>query len=417
MGIACQTGINRCQLPLLRVAREAYPFVTLEDAYVICAQHLLGTSTVLFHNLFQMGLNPDHFSVIGKCYSTNPAVYFDLRNIGGLDVCSSSRQFSPAESFDSQYERNVQRFVKKRLEKILNSGCRKLIVVDDGGELIQFIGHLAKHGIFPPTLEIIGLEQTSSGFTKLQSVDLAFPVVNVARSNVKLYIESSIIADSIMQNLSIAFKEVNVNPERALLLGYGAIGVKVGERLGLSCPVDSFDPKREESSIRCFEDIDFEHYNLIVGCSGKRVINFSDFCLFGKQTVLASVSSSDREFCGVEFRSQLNWQPRCHEHISAHGVYLLNCGFPVNFSKHYHLVDDDRYQLTRSLLLAGILQAYSHTGSSDRFIDLDSTVQRAIGERFVALYPGVVTEANAKDAQAAALLPAYLPRKRYKSGK
>lgn len=397
MVIACQARISKRQLPLLQVVRETYPFVRLEDSYVICAQHLLETSAVLFCNLFEIGLNPNHFSVIGKCYSTNPNTYLYLTNRGGLDVCCSSLQFSSTESFDIQYKENIKRFVEKRLEKILNSGCRKLIVVDDGGELIECIVHLAKYGAFSPNLEIIGIEQTSSGFTKLQSVDLTFPVVNVARSSVKLHIESSIIADSVMRNLCIAFKEINISPERALLIGYGAIGMKVGEKLKLSCSVDSFDPKRKESSIKFFEDIDFKRYNLIVGCSGRRVINFSDFCLLGKQTVLASVSSSDREFCGVEFRSQLDVRPQCHEHISARGIHLLNCGFPVNFSSHYDLVDDDRYQLTRSLLLAGILQAYAHIGPSDHFIDLNSNVQRVISEHFVSLYPDIVTEAHIQD--------------------
>jgi hypothetical protein len=67
------------QLPLLDTVRSIYPSLALDDAYTICAQHLLKTSIILFQNLFDMGLNPQHFSVIGKCYSTDPSVYFNLK--------------------------------------------------------------------------------------------------------------------------------------------------------------------------------------------------------------------------------------------------------------------------------------------------------------------------------------------------
>lgn len=395
---------NQRQLPLLEAVRSAYPFSVLDDVYIICAQHLLRTSAILFHNLFQMGLDPNHFSVIGKCYSTDPAVYSDLKNILGLDISSSSKQFSSAQSFDSQYKEDVKKFLDQRLEKILASGCRRVIVMDDGGELIQAIHSLIKNDILPAHIEVVGVEQTSSGFRKLQTFNLIFPVINVARSSVKLQLESSLIADGIINNLWVAFEEINIRPNKALLLGRGAIGAKVEEKLSLYCSVDSFDPAIDGCSIQYFDDIDFERYNLIIGCSGKEVINISNNYLFTKKTILASGSSSDREFCGVTFRAQLNREPQCHEHICANGIYLLNCGFPVNFSNHYHLVDDDRYQLTRALLLAGILQAQSCTTLSGCFIDLNSSVQRVIHKQFFSLYPNFDKD-NLKESGGEEVLP------------
>jgi hypothetical protein len=128
---------------------------------------------------------------------------------------------------------------------------------------------------------------------------------------------------------------------------------------------------------------------LILGCSGKEIMHFSDFEHLKTQIVLASASSSDREFCGVTFRNQSNQIARCHDHIHINHLHLLNCGFPVNFSGHYELVDDDRYQLTRALLLGGILQAYSHANLSEQFVDLNPFVQHSISEQFIAIYPNV----------------------------
>jgi len=56
------------QLPILENVRSMYPSLVLDDAYLIFAQHILKTSTNLFYELFQMGLNQNFFSVIGKCY-------------------------------------------------------------------------------------------------------------------------------------------------------------------------------------------------------------------------------------------------------------------------------------------------------------------------------------------------------------
>jgi hypothetical protein len=171
-----------------------------------------------------------------------PFSIFQFKNFKKLDICPSSQQFHPDKSYDSQYTKNIQNFVKQRVNKILASQCRRLIIVDDGGELIEVIQHLVKNGVLPSTMEIIGVEQTSSGFRKLQGSDLIFPVVNVARSDAKLYLESSIIADSIIKNLWKDFSTINFKPTRALILGRGAIGAKIEKQLSSYCSVDSFDP-------------------------------------------------------------------------------------------------------------------------------------------------------------------------------
>lgn len=377
------------QLPLLQLVREFYPFSTLEGTYVLAAQHLLETSTVLFNNLFGLGLGARNFSVIGKCYSTNPVVYSELKEIKGLDVCSSSLKFFPELSFDLQYKENVRAFLKTRIEKILESKCEKLLVLDDGGELIHAVNQAKKAKILAADIEVVGVEQTSSGFAKLQTICLDFPIINIARSDAKLQIESHLIADAVLKNLWIALTEIGCQPAKALVIGKGAIGSKIQEKLSSYCAVDSYDLLKERSTISDFKKSNFKHYNLIVGCSGNEVLAPIDIRFLCEGVVLVSASSSDREFSGVTFRSAQTGPLRnCHEHVNYNGIYLLNCGFPINFSKHYELVDNEMYQLTRSLLLAGILQAcWSRTNLSTSFIDLDAIVQDRIRRKFFSLYP------------------------------
>jgi len=378
---------QRIQLPLLQQVRKSYPFANLEDAYVICAQHLLETSVTLFYNLFEMGLETCNLSVIGKCYSTNPSVYYDLKNIKGLDVCPTSQKFCPRQSFDNQYKKNMVRFLETRLKKILASGCRKLIIVDDGGELIHLINQGAKAKLFAAGMQIIGIEQTSSGFTKLQKLSIGFPVINVARSDVKLHLEASLIADAIIKSIWAALDMIDLRPTKAFIFGNGVIGSKVQERLIPYYEIDSYDPMSNRSSIQEFESINFNQYNMIIGCSGSEVLNSSNFHLLAPETALISGSSSDREFCSVKLRRQIDHIADCHEHIHVNGIYLINCGFPVNFSDNYNLVDDDRYQLTRALLLAGILQGSFQQDLSPGFIELNMDIQNMISQQFLLLYP------------------------------
>jgi hypothetical protein len=106
-----------------------------------------------------------------------------------------------------------------------------------------------------------------------------------------------------------------------------------------------------------------------------------------KNVILVSASSSDREFSAVHLRSNLPSNTNCHENFLINDIILINCGFPINFAAEYREIDIDKLQLTRSLLLAAILQAYNHSNSKQKdFIDLDMENQRDIVRRFLSIY-------------------------------
>ncbi len=303
-----------------------------------------------------------------------------------MDVCPSSSKFFFDQSFDVQYKQSIREFWKSRIEKILNSGCRRLVVIDDGGELIHVVNE-ELDAFRAKNIQISGIEQTSSGFSKLENMNISIPVINVARSKVKLQLESYLIADSIIMNSNLALEEIGLKINKVLIIGNGAIGSKVKEKLNPFYEVDTYDPLLKRSSIPQFEKIDYKQYNLIIGCSGKEVLNSLNSQLLRRETALISGSSSDREFCAVEFRRQMNFIPSCHDNININGIYLINCGFPVNFSEQYHLVDDEQYQLTRALLFAGVLQSLSQEDSVRGFMDLDTDIQNQISQGFLQLYP------------------------------
>ena len=109
--------------------------------------------------------------------------------------------------------------------------------------------------------------------------------------------------------------------------------------------------------------------------------------LLRKNVILASISSSDREFDAVVLRRQFKDKiTDCHQHLFVNGIYLMNCGFPVIFDSCYDTIDTIEFQLTRSLLLAGIFQAYSLGEATGKLIPLDYEDQREIIQKYHEIF-------------------------------
>jgi S-adenosylhomocysteine hydrolase len=368
------------RLPLLDFAATLYPEISLKNTYLICAQHLVSTTYALFHTLLRLGLKPRHLSAIGKCYSTDPQAYKEMDGLG-IDVCPSSLSFNSRRSFDEQYRENIQGFVQERLDR-----CRrfeKIIVLDDGAELI-----LALQPYLKQSQAVIGIEQTSSGFHRLKHKKIPFPIVNVARSPAKLNYEAPIIAKLVVDTLLRRIKNLTVKPREVLILGNGPIGSKIHEILSQDFHVEIFDTVASKSTIASQDfEASLKRFDLIIGCTGKHVLTSEHYRLLKENVILVSASSSDREFQAVALRSKLPKVIDCHQNLFVNGICLINCGFPINFDAEYREIDCDELQLTRSLLLAAILQASHMTDFSTKgFVPLDIENQRDIVQQFQVLF-------------------------------
>ncbi len=370
------------QLPLLDFTATLYPDIDLSDVYVICAQHLVSTTYSLFHTLLKLGLKAGNLSTIGKCYSTDPMAYEEIKKMG-IDACPSSLSFNSHQPFDEQYRENIKKFVSERTKKLTDGKFKKLIVLDDGGELIPAINALLEEGS-----HIVGIEQTSSGFHKLKTKKTKFPIVNVARSPAKLNYESPIIARLVVDTLVRHIKNLPVHPREVLIIGNGPIGSQIREVLKDTYHLSIFDKTASRSSIKS-EDFEqsLKKFDLIIGCTGKSVLRPEHYRLLKKNVILVSASSSDREFNAVNLRNKMPLVTDCHENLFIGGICLINCGFPINFSSEFKIIDSDELQLTRSLLLAAILQADNHSNFTKKdFIALDIENQRDIIQKYLSIF-------------------------------
>ncbi|MDR3034103.1 MAG: S-adenosyl-L-homocysteine hydrolase, partial [Kitasatospora sp.] len=115
---------------------------------------------------------------------------------------------------------------------------RRVLVVDDGGLLARGYGTLGA-----PRAADAALELTVSGIKRIAAAgQLAIPVLNLARSQVKSRLGYREIADSCLRRLRALLPDRKIIGRQVLLLGYGALGSRLAAQLrDLGCRVDIVD--------------------------------------------------------------------------------------------------------------------------------------------------------------------------------
>ncbi len=359
-------------LPLIESLKHLLDDLNLENTLIISVQHLCSTTEVLFDALFHFRLDPENLYVLGKCYSTNPDVLVRLRK-KGINALFSSASFNCNVPFDLDFDRNVDEMIKQvALSNDLFS-YERIIILDDGGHLLERASLL-----LPKGLPIVGIEQTSSGFNRMQDKNLPFPIINLARSWLKLEYESPIIISVVLRKLQEKLDQLDDNVSKVLLIGYGVLGQKLHEILKDRYFVSVFDSIPERSTISSDEfKSRLGEFDLIIGCTGATSLTHSDFKFLKRSVILASISSSDREFDAFQFR-RLYPVKNCHSNVSGGGVTLLNSGFPLTFDEDYDSIDPDDFQLTRALILASIYQASIVNSKQQGFFPMEDDLQQLI---------------------------------------
>ncbi|MBI2742626.1 MAG: hypothetical protein HYX48_01765 [Chlamydiales bacterium] len=369
------------RLDLVELVFQMYPFGDLENISIVGAQHILPSTLTMLQSFFDRGVLPQNIFLIGKCYSTDFETYEKLRELG-VYVCPSSLDFQKSSNFDDFYANNISGFVdylhsNNRIEK-----NRLTVVLDDGGVLISRLNQEVDQNCF----KMVGVEQTTSGFEKIKNLNLNLCVINVARSFVKLNVESGIVAKTAVDALITRLAQTKKRFENALIVGNGAIGSALASRLEGQVYVTLVDIDNEKSDIpyeKCFQQLN--KYDLIIGCTGTQILDFKALKSLKKGTTLASLSSSDREFDVVKLRKEARGIVSCHDDFTKDGVTVLNCGFPVNFTGMSDLVDIEEFSLTRSLLALGILQAIE-MGDKKGLLELSKKHQKKLLARFLETF-------------------------------
>jgi len=192
-------------LKLLTYVNKLYSKIDLGDFSLVACQHYFETNQKMIFSLMEKGLKAKNFFMIPKSYSYNEEINKRFLKKG---IFSFNYAFNSHKSFDSQFKKQINLFLKKIKHKL----NKKILVIDDGGELIKKF-RLIKNK------EIYAVEQTSSGFSKLKKTNISFPVLNVARSKAKLELESPFIADLVYSNTLKEIKKEKFVPKNVLIFG------------------------------------------------------------------------------------------------------------------------------------------------------------------------------------------------------
>lgn len=370
------------RLDLVEFVFDLYHYHNLENVVLIGAQHILPSFLTMLQSFFDRGLSPENVFIIGKCYSTDLRTYNQLSSLG-VHICPSSLEFRKDLSFDSHYGSNIKSFTKRIVRNNLTKG-QLVVVLDDGGELISYLNSCPERENF----SLVGVEQTTSGYQKVKSLDLNISIINVARSYAKLQVESKIVAKTAVKEIFNRISSSAIQTKNILIFGNGAVGSALANAMGKKYNVSLTDINPEKAD-RPYEEClqNLPEFDLIIGCVGKTVLQLGEIQLLKKGTTLISLSSSDREFEILKLRNESRHIRSCHDDFESNGIKVLNCGFPVNFSGDAKRVDINEFELTRSLLTLGILQALELRSEKGLF-SLNESDQMKLIHQFIKKYHG-----------------------------
>src|SRR3989344_443872 len=350
--------------------------IELSDSVLIGCQHLLESNLDLFKKLFERGLKQSNTFVIGKCYSTHSSIVKAFTNLG-VYVDSSSSYFDSHLPFDIQFAKNIELFVNKVLRLIKRIYFEKIIILDDGGYLISQISQKLKG------YKILAVEQTSSGYWRLVDSKVNFPIINAARSHIKLEYESPLIAQVWTNEFRKALNYIKSPIKRILIIGGGSIGTAISNELKNKYIVRIYDTELSKSSISNNNlDSILKEFDVIIGCTGRSCISIDQLQKLKEGIILASASSSDREFPSSHIRSHFLPDSNSHKHIYFKRIWLLNNGFPLNFYGGKNSLPKPKAQLTRSIMLASIYYGLNLQKTKTGFIKLPREIQDKIFENW-----------------------------------
>ncbi len=263
--------------------------------------------------------------MLGKIYSTNKEVLKELqfKNINAIQP-----EFT-GTSFDREHENNC-----KALLNLVPANA-KCILLDDGAYLIKTFFEAGRKVVF-------GVEQTSSGFRKLQNQEIDFPVVNVARSQIKLSQESPLVAKHAFERIQEYMTAKNLLNPSVLVVGLGPVGEAIKQVFQeKNYRVIGFDIKHGHTNLLAV--INDSKPDIAIGATGNQILSEDDIkgMSLEHQIYLFSLSSSDREFPVAAFRLQnLGLEPNgIYVDVVYKNITFVNNGFPISFK-------GNRFELT-----------------------------------------------------------------------
>ena len=199
------------------------------------------------------------------------------------------------------------------------SGGGRVLIIEDGGIHHEVVYKLMEEYPFLQDRILGSVEQTTSGTIRGQMHAggtmprlCPYPQLSVARSSVKMNVESVYIADRVIEELALCLYHMNTFLEfhRVLLIGYGIIGRKIAQKLQsrytdilvIDLEPEILEVARGDGCTVCREitQNDFPVDTIIIGNTGRPSFTEEMLTAFldseAERLYLVSSSSQEEEF-------------------------------------------------------------------------------------------------------------------------
>lgn len=364
-------SFNTClspKLPLLEAMMDAInptALLNLDNVAVIGVQHMLFTTASLIEILIKLGIQPKNMYFMGKNYSTCGEVVEHLCALGVQ--CQQPLPQENLGDFSNHFKFNVSRLWRQFTHDLAIRKFTALIILDDGATCLStFPTEIIKF------LPVIGIEQTTHGIKHPEVRTLPFPLIEVASSAVKQYLESPLIANTVIEKLTHFFPLFD-NKLRCGVVGLGVIGVAITKKLlALGFSVSTYDKSHEKNlsiahaarltSVQAL----IQSTDYIFGCTGEDMTKDLDLEALSGKKYFISCSSKDVEFLtllkhiAVSQNSQNKTKQNVLDDIEYQAgnmeIKIFKGGFPVNLDHSGESVPAHNIQLTRALLFGAVIQ-------------------------------------------------------------
>ncbi len=330
----------------------------LSSHYILSCQHFLEPQIEVYKGFIKLGIKPENISALGKIYSTNFEILKELNDLG----IKAIQPIFTGKAFDEEHKSNCL-----SLLDLVPNGLNDLVVLDDGGELIKIASENNRNISF-------AVEQTSSGFRKLENLPHGFPVINVARSKTKLTQESPLIARHCFERITKYAEKNHLVSSVFVVIGLGPIGESLRQILvENNFKVTAYD---KNDYISLTDILSKDKPNIVIGATGNQIISSNEVEKLPAESAyhFVSVSSSDREFPVAYFRNH----DKVHEDVKFKNVTFVNNGFPINFMGNR--IESTPIEIEKTLCLLfgsvahGLVNGYKDSGLIDVPKELESLI-------------------------------------------
>ncbi len=337
--------------------------LNLSRIAIVCVQHILNTTSHLFHGLLDIGFKQQNLFISGKQYSTCPQV--------AQNLLSSKFRINPSSHLTQlgHYQEAFKSDIEKMWQQVKYQHAllpfEAIIILDDGGRCYEeFLNH-------PTLLSIpsVAIEQTTAGINLLEQLQTHFPVIDVACSAIKTFVEPEFLLDDLIMHLA---NKVDLNNFKQTfgIIGLGKMGKALASKLAMQgYKINTFDLRTNHQLdhphqiVRSIEELMIKS-DIIIGCTGRDTkISLDNIKAIDKNLTFISCSSEDNEF--QQLLKEINKIKQVADPLrdihfnfsSAKTLSILRGGFPINFDNNDETIAPNEIQLTRGLLFSAVIQA------------------------------------------------------------